>query len=305
MKRHLLMGVTCYGQYHVDLFHKYCLPSLMAKGNLPALMKEYNVGIVLHTDEASAKLFKKGLPAPILDVTHENKYTQLGKHQNKDLRIAKDLGADYHCLMPDYVYSEDYFIGVLNAVERGHKAIVRLVMSSIEEDMTPELDRPRSAIDLSTLALKHIHPGIRNWCITPKGYPRTHVIAYVGKDTIRMQSPHCSPVYIANEVMNPIDSEFPLDSILDEIIIGDIYCPKPEDGIVMIELSARNSRVPQYACVEMEEFLRIFKWDTRDSLRQKYIFEQETVDAIHTQTNCWEDKEIDEMKKTVYDALYA
>ena len=301
----ILLGISAWGGY-LDTFFQYGLPSLMAEGNLPALAKEYEILFQIHTDkEGFARFFNK-LPYScnmVIDVTNEDKYEQLGRHQYKDLVLAKKMGADYHLLHPDFVYSDNCFSGVLKAIERGHKAIVRLVVSTVAEDILPELDRPRSAIDLSTLAFQHRHPGIRNWFVTGNGYPGTHVLAFVGKDTIRMSSPHASPVYIANEVITPLDSKLPLDSVLDLVITGDIYCPKPEDGIVMIEVSPREARKPQNECVSIEEFCRRFKWDTRNEMRQFEIFKEETVDAIHPQTNFWDEKEIENIKQKVHTAV--
>ena len=306
----ILLGISVWGKWHTDVFLNYCIPSLMAEGNLPALAKERQIYITLHTDKESFKrLFPLALKYNLrvkVDVTNEDKYLQLGRHQHQDLREAKKLGADYHLLMPDFIYSENCFAGILKAVERGHKAIVRLVMSAVSEAVLPELDRSRSAIDLSTLALNNIHPGIRNWLVTEKGYPKTHVMVWVGENTLRMCSPHCSPVYIANEAIHLTDSDSPLDGILDKIIIGDIYCSKPEDGIVIIEVSPLESRKPQYDCIALKDFCNAFKWDTKNSPRQLAIFQEETVDSIHSETtknNYWDEKDIARMKQMIYNVI--
>jgi hypothetical protein len=301
----ILFGMTCYGSY-VDTFIDFCLPSLMAAGNLPALAKEYEVLFQVHTTPSGADKLKGKIPYYIgfeLDINADDKYKQLGQHQYKDLQVAKRMGMDYHLLHPDFVYSDNCFAGVLTAIERGHKAIARLVVSTVAEDISLELNRPRSAIDLATLAFEHRHPGIRSWFVTPKGYPNTHVLAFVGKDTLRMQSPHCSPVYIAHEAIAPLNSELPLDCILDLVIKGDIYFPKPNDSIVMIEMSPREARKPQMDCVDLAEFCRIFKWDTRNEMRQFEIFKQETIDAIHPQVNYWEEQEIARIQESVYSAI--
>ncbi len=304
--RKILLGMTIWGEHHLNMWEQYCLPSLLAEGNLPALAKERNILINIHTDKASfSRIFGK-IPYNVrimVDVDDGEKYAQIGHHQTQDLREAKKLGADYHLLMPDFVYSENCFAGVLAAAKKGHKAIVRLVVSTVAETILPELDRPRTAIDLATLAFMNRHPGIKNWFVTGTGYPGTHVMAWVGIDTIRMSSPHCSPVYIANEAIHLTDSNMPLDCILDKAISGDIYCPKPEDGIVIIEVSPEAGRKPQYECVDLKEFCRIFRWDTKDSPKQLAIFKEETVDAVHPQDSFWEDKDIEGIRKLVYDTL--
>ncbi len=279
----LLIGLTVYGSHHVKLFLEYAWPSLMAPGNLDALRKERDVGVIIHTDRASAP-FLKNIPFPMLDVVAtEDKYEQLGRHQNADLKIAKEHGADYHCMMPDYVYSNNCFSGMMAAVNRGHKAIGRLVVSTIEESICPVLKANMSAKDLATLSLKHIHPGIKHWLATEEGYPNTHVIAWEEENTLRMCSPHIHPVYIAHEAIKLSNDNLPLDCMLDKVIEGDIYCPQPEDEICIIEVSPKYSRLEDNKRVDLQEFCRILQVDTKGSSKQLKLFETETVDAIDRQ----------------------
>lgn len=305
----VLIGMSAWGN-HIDTFLKYTLPSLMAEGNLPALAKERDIVFNIHTKKEDLSRLMGAVEykwQAVCDADDSEKYYQLGHHQNADLRKAKKMGADYVCLMPDYVYSEKCFEGILRALSRGHKAIARLCLSTVMETIIPELTKPLSASSLATLGLMHIHPGIRNWLITPTGYPGTHVIGYVGKDTLTLHSAHLHPVYIANEGIRVSDGHLPIDGGLDEIIDGDIYCPKPEDGIIIVELTPEANRKPDYRTTDMKEFVRRFKWDTQNSLKQRAIFHQATIDPIDRKMmgndNYWDDKEIAEMQKTVYDAL--
>lgn len=302
----LLLAMTCYGS-HVETFFHYCLPSLNAEGNLPALRKHFDVGFIVHTTSDNAALFNDIGAAVYCDVTDGDKYDMVGRHQRHDLALAKSMGADYHLLMPDFIYSENCFAGVIKALELGHKSIARLVVSTVQEDIINELDRPRSAVDLATLGLKHIHPGIKNWFMT-KGslYPNIHALAWVGENTLHMSSPHCTLVYAASEAIRQNPIARPVDSILDMVIKGDIYFPKPKDGIVIIEVSPRASRKPAEKRGDLAEFVRIFKWDTRNSLRQLDIFCQETVDAIDRSAlsgEYWNEVEICEQKSIVVNEL--
>ena len=302
----ILLGVTVYGERHVDTFLKYTWPSLMSAGNIDALRKERDVGVIIHTDEKSAPLLRN-VPFPFLDVVAgKDKYEQLGRHQNIDLWLAKEQGADYHCLMPDYVYSENCFTGVLAAVKRGHKAIARLVVSTVQETICPLLRPNISAVDLATLSLQHIHPGVRGWLADKDGYPNTHVVAWEGKDTLTMCSPHCSPVYIANEAIGDVSGNLPLDCILDKVIIGDIYCPKPEDGIVMIEMTPRANRRPNDGLVDLDKFCWNMRVDTKDSMKQKQLFDNPTIDPIDRSklgSEYWSDVDISEQRRILRDAI--
>ncbi len=316
MKR-ILFGTTMYGSY-VNIFLQYCWPSLLAKGNLPALLKEYHVQINIHTDAAGKSLLLGKLQLPegvdfvfIHDINpHDDKYEQLGRHQNFDLREAKRTGADYHCLMPDFIYSENCFAGVLKSE---HKAICRLVISTSKEAISPALDSYRGfgtlsipAQALATLSLKYMHPGIRHWHATKVGYPETHVLVWEGENTLHMCSPHCTPVYIANEVINNGNNIWPLDGILDKVIIGDIYCTKPDDGIVIVEVSADKGRKVNDKRVDIEEFCRIIKWDMTESFRQLSVFNSETIDPICRKMlgdTWWNDVEISVEKNKIVGAI--
>lgn len=294
---------------HLDTFLKHGLPSLMTYGNLPALSEKYDIGINIHTNQAGVNVLSKvNIPLMIYtDVTDEDKYRQLGRHQHKDLRQAKDIGADYHLLMPDFIYSENCFAGVMKAVERGHKAIARLVVSTEQESIIPLLKLNMSATYLATISLLHMHPGIKHWLATKGGFPNTHVVAWEGQDTLRMHSPHCSPVYIANEVIKIDDSNTPLDAILDKVIDGDIYLPNQGDGIVIIEMSPKESRKEDMIRVDITEFIRILWCDMKGSNEQLQIFGKQTADAIDRSMlgdrPYWNDVEISEQKSMIVNAI--
>lgn len=299
--RPILLGMTCYGERYLNLFFKHCLPSLMSEGNFPYLNKHRDVRLLIHTDAQGQSCFQDiGIPT-LCDVDGSDKYAMIGRHEKMDLTIAKEKGADFHLLMPDYVYSENCFKGILKAAEK-HRAITRLVVSTVQEDMAPELNKPRSAKELATLSLKHIHPGVKHWLADREGLPNNHVIAWQTKDRLRMCSPHQTPVYIANEAIRIADSDAPLDCILDKIIEGPIYCPQPEDEICIIELSPRDSRLPNDKRIDLQEFIRIMQWDTGESKSQQELFLQETVDAIDGNGN-WNDVEISEQKDIIRYAL--
>ena len=303
--RPLLIGCTVYGQRYLHSFLNYTWPSLLSEGNFSALSKVREVRLLIHTDQATAPyLSEKGFTC-VADIMEGDKYEQLGYNQRVDLRIAKEKGADYHLLMPDFVYSGDFFTGMLKASEK-HKAITRLVVSTCQEKIWPHLKVGMTAEELATLSLKYIHPGIKHWLMPKEGLPNTHVLAWQTENTLRMCSPHQTVVYIANEAIKLADSNLPLDCILDKIIEGDIYCTQPEDGMVIIELSPKDSRKLNDKVIDLPEFARIFKWDTKNSQKQFEIFQKETVDPVNRKAlGCqyWNDLEISRQKAIVCDEI--
>lgn len=282
----LLLAMTCYGSY-IDTFFQYCWPSLQTAGNLPLLRKHRDVEILIHTDHYGMDKFDF-VGNATLDNMQGDKYDILGRHQHEDLKMAKEVGADYSCLMPDNVYSENCFAGILKMIERGCTGIVRLLPSTTMEDISPVLDGYRRdsilavpASDLATLGLVHLHPGVRCWRASDAGYPHTHVVVWDAKDTLHQHSPHCTPVYIANEAICVDDSILPIDSNIDRVIMGIISCPRAEDEAVIIEVTPRDNRKPNDKHVDLQEFCRIFKHNTRGSLRQLQVFYSGTIDPIN------------------------
>ena len=300
-----LIGMTVYGEHYAHLFNTICWPSLMAKGNLPYLKDHRDVGLVIHTDAKTAPLLKD-LPFPLLDVTDEEKYFQLGRHQNYDLRAAHKCGADYHCMMPDYYYVDDCFANILKAAARGHKAVARLVVSTNEETITPWLVPGLSLREMATLSLLHMHPGVQHWKAQKENYPNNHVIVWNSKDHLHLNSPHLTPVYIAHEVMTPGDYFKPIDNILDLVISGDIHCTQPEDGIGILEIAAPDGRKPNDERIDLKEFVRIFKANTYNSEKQFKIFTQGTVDPINRAVlsdDYWNEVDILEQQRIINQAI--
>jgi hypothetical protein len=303
--RPLLLGMTCYGERYINSFFNYTLPSLLSEGNIPALLKLRDVRFAVHTDKGSAHHFSDRGFIPICDVMEGDKYEQMGIHQHFDLALAKAKGADYHLLMPDFVYSGEFFTRMQEASKK-HTAITRLVVSTAQETIWPYLKVGITAKELATLSLQHIHPGVRHWLVPDSGLPNNHVLAWQTENTLRMCSPHQTVVYIAHEAIKLDNSNLPLDSILDRIIEGPIYCPKPSDEMVIIEMSPRDSRKPNDKAIDLMEFVRIFKADTNNSPKQLEIFQEETVDSINRNAlgGCWfNDIEISQQKRMVVKAI--
>lgn len=185
------------------------------------------------------------------------------------------------------------------------------MLSTEKEEICPDLERYRHngallipANHLATLGLKYIHPGIKHWLYSKGGWPGTHVLVMEGQNTLHLLSPHCTPVYLANEAITPCGN-LPLDNNLDKITSAKIYCTKPEDGIVQIEITTKNNR-PTGAYVDLNEFCRIFREDTGNSKIQREIWSEETIDPIKRE---WltsfpmNDVEIASKKKFINDAL--
>lgn len=261
-----LFGCPVWGKQFISRFLRLCIPSLLAEGNLPAL----NTGIllVLHTDKAGVEPLQKGtkklekygvkteiriIPEDILAMMPEgylNKYWLLGTCQTFYLQYARRIGIGFHMLMPDHVYSQNYFHRVA-VLSKTHDAILQ---SSISGDIThAEIDLKKykkgqmlsiSAKSLMDITFKYMHrqlaPVLMNSRDVMTDMPLSHFIIWVGKNSIRCYSPHTSVAWFSAKITakavprlySALDTQVPyyLEGVTP-------YIPTLEDDMAFAEFS--------------------------------------------------------------------
>lgn len=265
----LALGCIVYGERYTDRFLKYCVPSLLAEGNLPAI-KDSPVWIIIQTDDASISKLKadsglqalgkmgicieiQTIPQEIIDGVAEeemNKYWLLGAAHNLQMQHAKYLGYGFHMLMPDHVYSRNYFVN-LRRVSEGKDAIVQAALSARIEEADELNNDGILSIDskeLNAIALDHLHRQFQPYIMNGRDYktdcPVHSFMFFIGRDTVHIMCPHMSPVYFSHAALmkcplrlfNTIDSQLPF--FLPES--ANVYAPKPQDDMSYIEISDDN-----------------------------------------------------------------
>lgn len=320
--RRLLIAGSAWGKYYVDMLIDYCLPSLMA--SVDALIAERQLIISLHTDsiarvENSApvkRLMEKGVEFifhPIDANTSIEKYAHLGLLQSVDLYLAKLLFADYHLLMPDHVYSEKHFEGLMRLVKEGKEAITRVCISTQWETIRQPLERYRQedrtltipAADLIAIGLANLHPRSQGWMVrdgdTVNNMPSLHIAGLVTKDKLHIFGPHQSILYLTRQITfrlqpviyNPIDGD--MHKVIPRGVL--IYKTRAEDEICLIEVATAEIPGGQFYKVDMERFCQIYwlsipeaPWSYNDMemidpinrellLNQPYITEEAAIAA--------------------------
>ena len=341
-KRLFLMPFTVWGERYVNMLINYCLPSLLTEGNLYALCKERQPVMFINTDSKSQSLIEQSdiirrirsigvvvhyrmLDESLIKLIAENpnfNYWHLGMMQSLDLYIAKALRADYHLLLPDQIYAESFFVGVLRAASRGHKAITRLGLSTCMEVICPAVEPYRKnlgiaipARDLASLAVTNVHSASASWIATGKDIavemPNACMIVWEGKDTLHMLSPHQTVLFLDNEIISTIKERFfiTLDSELDKIIPEhiSIYCPQVEDEMFLIEVTSEEQRSTAINRQPVQEFARVFWYSVQASMSYWRLFDQGIIDPLNRQMvtgrNFMSDSEIAEAKKAVKSKL--
>ena len=294
-KINFLIAFSCWGESYLDSFLRFCLPSLLANGNLPFLAKNRNVIINIHTDlngETKLKSSKiiKDLKKLDIHVKYQilnknllktisldlnNRYWHIGMTQSLDLYLAKKLNADFHLLMPDTIYSDMHFSGIINAVDRGNEVITSLGLSTIKEKIILEIEKYRDkknkivipTCDLASLSINNIHPASESWistnCDNATELPNLFMIAWEAEKSIHIMSPHQTILFLSRNVTKNIPTRLfmSLDSELDAIIPKNIrtYLPQKQDEIFLVEMtSVKQVRYVGNKKNSISEFCRQF-----------------------------------------------
>ena len=263
--RNLVIAGAAWGEHYVDMLLNYCLPSMLP--SIEAVTQKRKVLLSLHTDSIDRinksrvmmELIRLGIEAryyPVEDdINTGEKYSLLGKYQELGLNVARENHADYHSLMPDHVYSCEFFTGMMAAVERGHLAITRLCLSTSLEAMAADIQAYRigagisiDSANLAAMAFKNIHPRSAVWEVKGASYPNIHVTFFAIGNTLTMFSPHQSIVYLDRDEILPVHTTLPLDNELSKIMHQNlpIYCPQPHDRMGWVEVA----RVDNETCTD-------------------------------------------------------
>ena len=312
-KDNLLISFSCWGENYIDSFLVYCLPSLLAKGNFPYLVKHREVIINIYTDKEGIKLSENSksvtqtkklgikfiyqmLNKDLLKniaTNLDHRYWHLGMIQSLSLFMAKKLEADFHLLMPDTIYSENHFKGLIKAHLRGNEVITSLGLSTVKEKIKIKIEKYRlqngiinvPASDLASLSIQNIHYACESWLSTNKNLndelPNLFMIAWEGENSLHMMSPHQTILYVNKKIMAKIEDRFflTLDGELDALIPQNaiIYTPQKEDDIYLIEITSQEQqRFVKNKRNHISEFCRLF-WYAAQNSKGYLRFAKQTI----------------------------
>lgn len=291
--RGLLMGCPVWGEKYLDRFEKYCLPSIMSPANHEALRGLCRM--VLFTDISSySRLlhFTEGMESIGFDLDVRiippelmahipsgpedpaylqkqlNKYWILGVAGNVQIQMAKRAGMAFHMLLPDHVYSHEYFPNLFR-IGAEYDGIAQTGISANVDGAGPELlkfiqlgghltitDR-----DLGDIGWRHLHKQTRaslmNTATIPDDLPESHLWTWVGRDKLHLYCCHMNAAYIAASVVDTLGSRIPatIDAELPYFMPKRFYVPKAGDGMTFIEVSD-ESKADNPKRVGLEEFAK-------------------------------------------------
>jgi len=276
----LLVSLAVWGERYHELFERYCVPSLLAEGNLRVLGERVTVFWHVFTTAAGRdrlmryepfqRLAKAGnirfeeIPESLTKLAQgDARYWLYGVLSNTSIRLAARLGAGLHFMNPDLVYANGSFLGLHRlAHEGGRQIILSNSFRVVREKAAPVLDGllgedgvlSLPAAELHSLGLGLIHPASRAVFLEEKEIaagivPRSTLFAWREGAVLVIHTGHYTPLYISPALLQSATrlTYFTLDSSLariwrDRRAGGPVsYIVRPEDRIGYLEISPKKA----------------------------------------------------------------
>jgi hypothetical protein len=281
---HSAISVAVWGDAYIDRFDRYCMASLAADGNIPALKARGGVTLLIHTttrdvsrikDLSSVKRLGVNtllfvLPEELLGLANGDlKYWMLGGIQSIHLFYAARLGANFFPIFPDGFYSERYFASLLDLAAKGADAVFLSAFRASREGMAAELEQFSSpgayavpADKLVELALKHVDSYVLNCLIDPatERIPRHRLLSTYCGNYIEMRSPHYNAAFIRNSVLAGARPRYlmTLDSEIDKVLPSHrkIHFRTVDDDYFATELV--NERSEPWPLISYDDYAKFF-----------------------------------------------
>lgn len=168
--------IVVWGAWHRRMLAEFCLPSLMAPGNLlalaaqrPTVLRVLTVRSDVAAVEALPLLRAAPLPVEVVAISDEPAPGAV-LHQQGWLRAAADAraaGAYLAVVHPDTLWSDGAFADLGRRIDNGADLILKVILRAASETLLPELRRrgagagrplALSGREMVSLGLRHLHP---------------------------------------------------------------------------------------------------------------------------------------------------
>ena len=276
----LVVSLAVWGERYHELFERYCVPSLLAEGNLRELGEGVTIFWHIFTTSAGRermmrhesfqRLAKRGhirfeeVPESLTRLARgDARYWLYGVLSNTSIRLAARLGAGLHFMNPDVVYASGFFRALRRLAGEGNRQIILSnSFRVVREKAAPVLDRLLGAdgvlglpaAELHSLGLGLIHPASRAVFLEAKEsaariVPRSTLFAWREGAVLVIHTAHYTPLYVSPALLQSAArlTYFTLDSSLariwrDRRAGGPMsYIVRPEDRIGYLEVSPRKA----------------------------------------------------------------
>lgn len=267
----IVMPLLMFGEEYITRFARYCMPSLLAPGNMGPLAGRSRM--LIYTTEANRQgvydvtrpLHACGMDILIRTLpdsfTEKHlRYMTLGTVHQLGFHAAAHWRAGYHMLQPDHVFSDKFFTGLARLGAK-HGAVGQTTISADVASIGSVLEYLKTdgvlaipAKELGHLCWNHLHemypPFICNDMRIPDEAPPTTPHVWVSKDRLIIYNWHMNVDYVAPELVAqvPVPGAFTcyatIDSIWPYVCSRTPVQPTLEDEMICIELSGKE-KVPR------------------------------------------------------------
>jgi hypothetical protein len=174
----ICISLVVWGERYTDFFLEFCLPSLLADGNLPVLRRRTGSAFIIHTSAADAKRIRASdslvvasafvdVDLRIVDISAVLPHEMLSHCHQDAIRTADGRGWPTVFLSPDTIWSNNAFKAIDLALSSGKRVLFMPNVRAVKEDALELLRKlPRggridvSPRELMTIAIRHLHPTI-------------------------------------------------------------------------------------------------------------------------------------------------
>ena len=257
----LLLAGQVYGAHYLDMFDDYCISSMLAPANCEALV-ENNALVEMYTNAESFDMLEAhmqrlkdvGIDTSIRlipDELFQPGYTWLllgATHTLSGQRAAR-TGMDFHMLMPDQTYSENFFPNLFRLGAQ-HGGITQTAlnmdgagMAALQKYFQADGSLAAPAVALADIAWEYLHERMavqiaNNAMIHADYLPNTHYHLWRAADRVLLFSACSNPIFVPSELCKRFESDDPTTSTLDiwpqALFDADFHSPSPEDDMAVI-----------------------------------------------------------------------
>lgn len=238
--RTYVIGFPVWGAAYIDVFFNVSMPSLMAPGNIPCLLRSERVVVVVTTSAQDFPVIQNDLrlaalrrivDVEILEIPiYPEKFPTFANAHETIFRAFHHPTAVFTMMACDLLVSDGFFLAIKRRVDEGYDAVVGFALRGNQEALDQEIEAFRAADGviaippraLATLILRHLHLLSRRQIWGEPSEPIIHHSVSIWGDArthVLSRTFHPCPIAFTNlkkppKVRNALDSSLLDDSYL-------------------------------------------------------------------------------------------
>lgn len=292
----IVIVTVAWGEWHLNAMQRTTLASLLAPGNLPIFVKEFDITYHIHLRKSEAKGFTQSpiyqkltkivdvvILTTVPEIDEGDPFTLHHIAWHRGIEAAKRLGALVMFMPPDVVFADQSWSFLRGPLNAGKKAILWTYSRVIEETILPELMAPVhwpndnqliiSKRELVQMSFEHFHPlmmscmyGSQNFVQHPE-----MVMWPVDGEGVSMRI-----LASVNAIYDPSYFALNKNNLLDGgIDTDDIFFVTDSDQLFSLSLGPYAKDGHWYCAQQQAEHWRIGRWwESFDSPSNDFIASQ-------------------------------